>query len=343
MKLELVLLLVLALSTSEAFVLNCKFAVAATLLRDYKAYSCISRDSIAADDTTIERVNGEHLESRNNADVKSIDLRFTETLPTDLSRTFVNLESIRLSGTLNVIKVTKSSFEGLTKLIRAEIKTNSLPGDIFDNHLGMEELILDLHTIDISRNPLGKLRKLKKIEIVVDDNSLITKELFENNLNLEKIDLTSNNLRTIAVDFFEELTKLEEIDLSFNELITLEPMLFNNNVKLREIDLTNNNLTFLDVNLFASNFNLKSIWIRQNKIKTLDGHLFKYNKLLETIILDDNEITSIGTELLTFLAVENLQRIDFQDNICVSDNWNGEEHLFVQFKTMLIENCGNKI
>ncbi|CAO1361368.1 unnamed protein product [Diamesa serratosioi] len=342
MKFGLVLFLSV-LSSSEAFVLSCKFAVVAILQSDYKAYSCISKDSIAADDTTIERVNGEHLEYRNNADVKSFDIRFTDTLPTDLSKTFANLESIRLSGTLNVIKVTKSSFEGLTKLKRAEIKTNSLPQDIFDNHLGMEELILDLHTIDISRNPLGKLRKLKNIEIVVDDNSLITKELFQNNLNLEKIDLTSNNLQTIAADFFEELTKLEEIDLSFNELITLDPMLFKNNVKLREIDLTNNNLTFLDVNLFASNLNLKSIWIRQNKIKTLDGHLFKYNSLLETIILDDNEISLIGNELLSFLAVENLQRIDFQENICVSDSWNGEEQSFVEFKNMLIENCGKKI
>lgn len=342
MKFELVLLLSV-LSSSEAFVLNCKYVVAATLLRDYKAYSCISKDSISAHDTIIERVNGEHLESRNNADVKSFDIRFTETLPTDLSTTFANLESIRLSGTLNVIKVIKSSFEGLTKLKRAEIKTISLPEDLFDNHLGMEELILDLHTIDISRNPLGKLKMLKKIEIVVDDNSLITKELFENNLNLEKIDLTSNNLKTIAVDFFEELTKLEEIDLSFNELITLEPMLFKNNVKLREIDLTNNNLTFLDINLFARNLNLKSIWIRQNKIKTLDGRLFKYNTLLETIILDDNEISAIGNELLSFLAIENLQRIDLQDNICVNDNWNGELHLFIQFKNMLIENCGLKI
>ena len=189
-----------AKKTSNGEMLNCEFGdveynggfdIVATL------YSCkVTSLENPHNNLTIEGYYGEHKPNKNDADVKVIWIRGTNTkyIPTNLG-SFSILTALRME---------------VTQLIEIKAK---------DFH-GMQDLeFLSFHNNKLSFVPLGAfatLTKLRFIYLSANQIEELPNDIFKNNLELEEIYLSNNGIKYLGTGLMNGLKKLDYVDLFGN-------------------------------------------------------------------------------------------------------------------------------
>ena len=176
--------------------LKCEFRDVSYHLVD-SLYSCVVTSFVNPyNNLTIDGYSGEHLANKNDADVKGIYIRDTNTkyIPTNLGSLF-NLTALSIQNT-ELIEITAKDIHGMQDLESISFHNNKMstvPLDFFVT-------LLKLRFFDLSGNQIEELPN----------------GIFENNLNLEQIYLYNNNIKYLGTEIFHDLNKLDFVEPKIN-------------------------------------------------------------------------------------------------------------------------------
>ena len=176
--------------------LNCEFRdisydIVGTL------YSCVvtTLDNLQ-NNLTIDGYSGDHMTNKNDADVKAITNRNTNTkyIPTNLG-SFSNLIALDMDNS-QLVEIKAKDFHGMQSLEQISLSDNklsSVPLDAFAT-------LTKLRFISLRRNQIEELPN----------------DIFKNNLELVGINLYKNRIKYLGTEILNDLKKLNSVDLRYN-------------------------------------------------------------------------------------------------------------------------------
>lgn len=221
-----------------------------------------------------------------------LDKNQIEEIPPQSFANATHLQSLDLSSN-NIRLIADESLTGASKLNVLRIANNSL-----ETVETMALAELELESLDLSSNrlaeipaALGRLAKLRKL------------------------DLSRNNISKLYQFMLNKLSSLHSIDLSKNRLASIGPFIFSDSAELYSIDLSQNNITIIFKDAFMKCPKLRKLILANNSLKSLDDGLLQatsvrrldlsYNQLslllwtnipagVEHLMVDHNAIDLIG-------------------------------------------------
>ncbi|XP_053381250.1 uncharacterized protein LOC123562128 [Mercenaria mercenaria] len=259
-------------------------------------------------------------DSKEGSDVFKFDLSYNQitSLAVEDFQHFINLVILDLSYN-EIPSITVDTFSNLTNLQYLNLAANDLsylPSGTFT--------AISVETFNVSRNTNLVFGRRKSVTLHVLDLSYlnlgsVTKEHFQNLVNLREVYLSNNNLTSLDRHLFKELTSLETIDLSWNEITELD----NNQVYrqcsgLKTLDLSNNIIDnvhqdFLKDADALTNLSVTFLDLSHNRISHLDDTTFEEVPDLEILYLNDNLLTSLDKDL--FKGLTSLKMLHLNTNL----------------------------
>lgn len=202
----------------------------------------------------------------------------------------LNLDSNRLTILRDDV------FSGLTDLSTLSLSNNSL-----ENIESASFADLTIGEINLSNNrftevPLGigRLFKLRKIDMSRNRISKLFKFVFNKIPHLHHVDLSYNELQSVGPFVFSDCPHLAVLDLSHNQINSLIKDSFIKCPLLRRMDLSHNRLINYE-DALSQAASLKRLNLSSNQLEILQWESLP-NKL-EQLDADDNRITLLGAAI----------------------------------------------
>ena len=194
----MLIILVCGSQLSQGEKLNCEFIDARYDLFA-ELYTCYVPSLFSYNthnNLTIDGYSGVHKQNKNDADVKAIWIRDTNTkyIPTNLG-SFSNLTALIILDT-QLVEIKYKDFNGMQDLEEIRIinsKLSSVPLDAFST-----------------------LTKLRFINLGLNEIEELPNGIFKNNLEMEEIHLNGNRIKYLGTEIFKSLNKLHYVDLGWN-------------------------------------------------------------------------------------------------------------------------------
>ncbi|BES97939.1 LRR_TYP [Nesidiocoris tenuis] len=190
--------------------------------------------------------------------------------------------------------------------------------------------------------PVGSLggliaENLDRISIVNGNLSDLAIETLGVCKKLKSVDLHGNRLSVLKKNQFKGQRNVEFLDLSYNGIVKIDASHLSDLNKLSRFNLSHNSIADITRGAFARNTVLRSLNLSHNKLKKIDSNSFRGMRFIRQLYLSDNEISSVGRDTfgavsrigVVDLARNKLSKIDFQmfaklqyaERIDVSDNY----------------------
>jgi len=245
----------------------------------------------------VSSIKGNHLEGKNNQDVKKIKIKGEfDYLPSNIGAHFPNLETADASHE-NIKSIRRENFKFMGKLKVLYVDYNQifeLNEDTFVDLINLEKLKLGGNEIrNLPPKLLWKLKKLNEFNAHFIHIESIDKEFFIKNINLKCIEFFGNYLSEIDENLFGKNVELESLVLSISNIKLLPKKLLWRLVKLQKFVASDNPIEVIDSDFFANNKKLQKIWLYNNKLKSISVDFTQF-KELEDLILDGNVCIDIG-------------------------------------------------
>ncbi|VDM47817.1 unnamed protein product [Toxocara canis] len=217
-----------------------------------------------------------------------------EQIPPNTFINFTRLQTLDMTSN-RLSQITKNSFAGLEELTKLHVSNNS----IFQIGVASFDAIAHLAELDLSRNVLlevplaiGRLFKLRQLNLSRNRISKTYKFLFNKLPHLHSLDLSHNKIASIDSYVFSDLARLSELSLAHNSIDHIAQDGFVKCPKLRQIDLSANFLTNFNGAL-AEVLNLKRLNVSANLVEILQWNEFPLG--VTHLEITDNRIALVGS------------------------------------------------
>ncbi|MFH4974642.1 hypothetical protein AB6A40_001351 [Gnathostoma spinigerum] len=219
---------------------------------------------------------------------------------------FTALRTLDLSSN-RLSELFDECFEGLADLSNLKLSNNS----IYQVGITVFDSVPQLTGLDLSHNALvevpialGRLFKLRHLNISRNQISKTYKFLFNKLPHLRILDLSHNNLPTIDSYVFSDLPRLTDLFLSHNSIGSIVREGFVKCPRLQMIDLSNNFLSSLN-GAFNGVYSLKRLILSYNTMEVLQWT--ELPATLSTLLIDHNRITLLGSAVKSQVTHAELQ------------------------------------
>ena len=143
-------------------------------------------------------------------------------------------------------------------------------GTEFTDMRHLERLSLSHNRIaDIKTDAFFHLEKLRKLELNMNELTVIRKGIFAGLVELQLLNLSGNHIHTIEKDSFEDLKKLSKFDLKDNGLVRLSADMFKGLNSLFELCLARNRIKEIEPGSFRSLHRLRLLDLGRNRLMRL--------------------------------------------------------------------------
>uniref|UniRef100_A0A915BPQ3 Uncharacterized protein n=1 Tax=Parascaris univalens TaxID=6257 RepID=A0A915BPQ3_PARUN len=229
-----------------------------------------------------------------------------EQIPTHTFSNFTRLQTLDLSSN-RLSQIMEDGFTGLEELTKLHVSNNS----IFQIGIASFDATTQLTELDLSRNVLlevplaiGRLFKLRQLNLSRNQISKTYKFLFNKLPHLHSLDLSHNKIASIDSYVFSDLPRLSELSLSHNSIDHIAQDGFVKCPKLRQIDLSSNFLTSFNGAL-AEVLNLKRLNLSANLVEILQWNEFPVG--VTHLEITHNRIALIGSASSSRIKLAQLQ------------------------------------
>jgi Leucine-rich repeat (LRR) protein len=294
-------------------------------------------------------VEGEHVEGRQNTDVRSLYGAYANTLnfPARICLQFRYLVEISMlySG---IEYIDDTSFAGCDNIVSITLHANliqSIPDFIFTNNPRLEVLSIErnglnwispfafwgtsLNHLDIANNPLTLFdpnwtaslgQTLRILNLMNTQLQGLPVGAFDATPNLVDLTLANNPFVDLDASTFTALTQLDILTMGNTNLVGLNLEWFRTLTALRTLNLQGNNLFELPAYIFSELRNLTNLYIYNNNIRDIDLASFGSSiGSIETLSAQYNQIMGIDPEFLN--QASNLNILYLSGNNCSGENF----------------------
>lgn len=227
-------------------------------------------------------------------------------LSANLFRNFSHLQTLDL-GNNRISEISNSCFNGLTELQQLQLSRNSIYHvgfDIFNSLIQLLELDLSSNMLLEVPVAIGRLFKLKMLNLSGNQISKTYKFLFNKLPHLHSLDLSYNRIQSVESYVFSDLPRLVEISLAHNSIDRLAQDSFAKCPKLRQIDLSANFLPKL-FGAISGLLSLRRLNLSSNLIEILQWSEIPVST--SHLEITDNHIALVGTAANSRIKVAQLQ------------------------------------
>lgn len=177
--------------------------------------------------------------------------------------------------------------------------------------------IRDSQLANLPKGVFEKFENMQKIMVIASKGfQNLSVSYFDKKIKL--ILMKNTDLEIIGENAFTGLEDLTTLSLNYNNIKKIHKLAFRDLVKVEKIEMVYNQIDWLDDETFSRAVNLKLVLLYNNKIKVVNSQLLGHNPKLESLQLQNNVISQVERGFQTLLKL--LTRIDFSNNVCISEN-----------------------